>query len=394
MAGDLSETLLRQLNPAQVRWYAVRAGWTPVNGSKRPVIVLNHPTDGLTQIQIPTAGAEREVAFLMGEAVQALAKFERRQAREVLADLAVPPADILRLHIQSPSANSGTLPLDEGLNLLKGGSSLLLAAACSAHQPLAHYRSQTFAPAQEFLRSCQLGQTERGSYIATIIAPVTPELTPSLFDAVGDDLEIGDEPYERRVTLLLMQALQVLRGTLDRGRADELLRAVPQGVSANLCDALASMSPSDSRASLQVSMAWSRNRPRVPSEVPARIGFAQAEFSTLREAGRRLRNVEPRRVQVKGPVIGLQAEPADLVEDFRGNVTIRTLVSGRSARVRFVLQQSEYQQACDAHRDRRRVAISGLLHGDSQTRVFDLDSPKEFRVLGAEAATADPSDAD
>lgn len=60
MPVDLSESLLRQLSPAQVRWYAVQAGWKPVDGVKRPVIVLNHPTDKLTQLQIPTAGSDRE----------------------------------------------------------------------------------------------------------------------------------------------------------------------------------------------------------------------------------------------------------------------------------------------------------------------------------------------
>jgi hypothetical protein len=60
-------------------------------------------------------------------------------------------------------------------------------------------------------------------------------------------------------------------------------------------------------------------------------------------------------------------------------------VNGRSSRVRFVLEQSQYQQACDAHRDRRQVTVTGVLHGDAQTRVFDLESPREFRVLPVNA---------
>src|SRR5271168_493934 len=113
MPADLSETLLQHLNPAQVRWYAVQAGWRPVDGVKRPIFVLNHPTDDLTQIQVPTAGSEKEVVFLMGEAVRRLAEFEKRPAGEVLTDLSLPPADVLRLRIQSREAESGTLPLQE-----------------------------------------------------------------------------------------------------------------------------------------------------------------------------------------------------------------------------------------------------------------------------------------
>lgn len=221
--------------------------------------------------------------------------------------------------------------------------------------------------------------------MATLIAPVTPELSPSLFDEVDPAADLRDEPYERRVTLLLMQALETLRGTLDRGRSEEILRWVPQGVSANLCEALASMSPADVQAHVQITMNWSRNRPRVPSHIRNRVAFAQGEFSVIREAGRRLRAIaQPRRERLEGPIIGLQAEPAQLFEEFQGSVTIRALVDGRSARVRFLLRQPEYGQACAAHRDRQRVAITGILHRDSQTRMVDLILPQGFQVLAAE----------
>jgi hypothetical protein len=388
MAADLPDSILRNLDPAQVRWYAVQSGWKLVNGVKRPVILLNHPTDDLAQIQIPTAGSDKEIAFLMGEAVRQLAEYEQRPAREVLADLSMPPADVLRLRVQAREAESGTMPLDDGIKLIQGGRDMLLAAACSAHQPQPFFRSQSFGPAQEFLRSCRIGQTERSSYVATIIAPITPELSRSLFDGIAQEPTPENEPYERRVTLLLMQALQTLRGSLDRSRSDEILRAVSQGVSANLCDALASISPPGTNANVQISMSWSRTRPKVPQQVQNRVMFAQSEFPILREAGRRLKNVESRRVRVEGPIIGLQAEPAELFEDFLGSVTIRSLVEGRSARVRFQLKQQQYIEACNAHRDRRSVSITGMLHGDAQSRLFDLIIPEDFRVLPPDTPTS------
>lgn len=382
MVAELSEITLRQLSPSQVRWYAVQAGWKPVEGVKRPVIVLNHPTDELAQLQIPTAGTERERAFLMGEAVRQLAESERRPAREVLADLAMPPADILRLHVDSRDAEGGSLPLDEGLRLLKGGHDLLLAAACSAHQPQAYYLRQSFATAQEFLRGCRVGQTETGSYIATIMTPVTPPVAPSLFDNGEETVDIAREPFPRRVTLLLMQALQTVRGALNHAQTEEVLQGVSRGVSANLCEALASMSPNDSRAMLHIGVSWSRNRPRVPTPIPHRVSFASQEFTIVREAGRRLReSIEPRRERVEGPVLTLQAEPAQLFEQFQGRVTIRALVGGRPGRVRFTLPEADYARACDAHRDHRQIAVTGVLQRDVQAKMFELLEPQGFAVL-------------
>ncbi len=382
MSHELPEHLLRRLIPSNVRWYAVQAGWKPVEGVKRPLIVLNHPSDDLTQIQIPTAGSDKEVELLMGEVVQQLAEAEKRPSREVLNDLSIPPADRLRLRVQSREAESGTLPLEEGLRLFKGGHDLLLASACSAHQPQAYFPRQSFAAAQEYVQQCRFGQTEPCSYSATIIAPVPPELSPSLFADAENGDEVAGEPYERRVTLLLMQGLQTIREAIERGNAAAILQGVSRGVSANLCEALASMSSRDSQAMLEFRMSWSRSRPRFPKIIPARVTFAQSEFAVIREAARRLRDsVEPRRARIEGPILSLQAEPAQLYEEFQGKVILRALIEGRPARVRVVLKQSEYGMACDAHRDRRRVAVTGILHRDAEAKQFDLAASQSFQVL-------------
>jgi len=217
---------------------------------------------------------------------------------------------------------------------------------------------------------------------------VPPELTPSLFTALAESDDLIDQPFERRVTLLLMQGLQVVRGAIERGSAEEILKGVSRGVSANLCEALASMSPGVSRARLQVRMSWSRSRPRIPRGILPEIAFAESDFGVIREAGRRLReSFEPRRERVEGLILGLQAEPAQLFEDFQGKVVLRALVDGRPVRVRVVLDQASYAIACDAHRDGRRVTISGILQRDAQAKQYDLLHPQRFQVLPPESET-------
>src|SRR6185436_4155676 len=125
--------------------------------------------------------------------------------REGLSELVISPGDVLRLCVRSPTAESGSLPLGEGLNLCRGGRDRLLAAACSAHQPQPFFGRRGFAQAREFLRSCRLGQTERDSYAISLIAPISPELSPPL---LRDEDDLSGVPYERRVTLLLMLGLR------------------------------------------------------------------------------------------------------------------------------------------------------------------------------------------
>jgi hypothetical protein len=85
-------------------------------------------------------------------------------------------------------------------------------------------------------------------------------------------------------------------------------------------------------------------------------------------------------------VLGLQAEPGRLFDAFEGRVTIRALVEGRPARVRFRLERADDARACDAHRDQRPVAVTGVLQRAPQARRFDLREPRGFAVLGVAAA--------
>ena len=54
----------------------------------------------------------------------------------------------------------------------------------------------------------KLGQTEHGSFVVTLLAPVPPELQPQL-DPAWTNLD--DEPIERQVTRRLMTALEASR---------------------------------------------------------------------------------------------------------------------------------------------------------------------------------------
>jgi hypothetical protein len=211
-------------------------------------------------------------------------------------------------------------------------------------------------------------------------------IAPGPFADNGEEVP-ADEPYGRRVSLSLLSALQTIQSALAKGKPEDILQGVREGVSANLCDALAIMTPSNPQASLEASMSWSRSRPRVPQRSRDRVAFTQGQFAIIREAGRRLREgAEPRRERITGLVFRLQAEPPQLREPFAGRVIVRAEVEGRSNRVRFVLPQADYARACDAHRDRRRITVTGVLQREAQSRLFDLLQPREFEVLPAEAA--------
>jgi hypothetical protein len=56
--------------------------------------------------------------------------------------------------------------------------------------------------------------------------------------------------------------------------------------------------------------------------------------------------------------------------------------------VRFELSQEDYARACDAHRDHRFVAVTGILQRDPKAKMFDLVHPQGFQILGVQASAS------
>src|SRR5205085_12125014 len=119
-------------------------------------------------------------------------------------DLIGADRDVIRVRAFGADDN-GSVPLDAGVKIVTQARDMLLAAACAVKSPQPLYRAGANKEAIEYMRRVKLGQTEHGSFVVTLLAPVPPFLEPQ-FDSTCASLE--DEPMERMVTRRLMAALE------------------------------------------------------------------------------------------------------------------------------------------------------------------------------------------
>ena len=226
------------LRPGDVKLYLTSQGWIPqaTNGSNRR-LSLHHPQHRGVELLLPMERTLGDFALRMGEVVVGLAQIEDRPVGQVLNDLSMPPGDVFRFGVAGSVAALGNVPLDEGLRTIEGGRKLLWASAHSTVQPQPLLPQRKLQQVEEFLRSCRLGQTERGSFITTILGRVPPEIQPSLEFGSEGTLE-GIEPFARRVTTRLMESLGLVSHAIRSGETGLILDSVDRGVSANLCEAL------------------------------------------------------------------------------------------------------------------------------------------------------------
>jgi hypothetical protein len=321
-----------------------------------------------------------DYASRMRELVGTLAAVEQRPITEILNDLSGPSGDVLRFRVAGSVSALGNVPLDHAIKLIEGARELLWSSAFSVIRPEALHPQRTTKQVREFMESCRLGQTERGSFVAAILAPVPPELQPCL-NLDGGDFQPGNEPFARRVTTRLMSSLGLVGDALQAGEAQRLLEAIPQGVSANLCNALVTMKPPGDESRLDIQVAWARTRLRLPAGVPGSVSFPQEYFPLIEEVGRQLTTrLTARRERFEGGIVSLRRAKRPLFPEVAGWMVMATELNGTLVRVRFDLNAEEFSLACDALRDDRRVAVTGIIRHDVKAGEYVVSEPSGFET--------------
>lgn len=362
------------ISPSDVKWYALGRGWK-AEKSRNPAVALYSSPDAKQQIQVPQKGDERDIALMMSEVLRKLSEIENRQIEDVSQDLRHPFTDALRLRVKSRLADTGTLPLIEGLKLFEGGRKLLISAACSTVAPQAFYPRKSLKQVEEFIKKCQVGQTAIGSYVASILCPRLAPTSATLLDDVHEPI-----PFERQVTEKLMVGLGVLSDSVQLGDATLIENGIVRGVSADLCDALTSITPPEDDSVLQIELSWSPVRPQLRNDIPKTMRFAAPDLAFIQSAGKKLLDKTVRKDSVEGRIVMLKERHTQLA-DIGRTVEIRALIDEKWSTVRFILKDEQYRIACDAYRDQEIVKISGLLRRGEQSKFYEFNDLESFEIL-------------
>ena len=302
----------------------------------------------------------------ISQTVRDLSELENRESYKVIRDLQATGADLFRLKIDSPEVEQGLITLDKGALLFDSAKTIIQSAARSADSPKTYYRSRPSQQADEYLKTVKLGQTEKGSYIVTVMLPVIPDLQKTL-PTLENEIEV---PYGRKVTLQLTNALNLLEQSIQSQIASpgiqSFLDAAPSGVNANLCDALVAIGEAIPGASVDTQMTWARTRGKPTIKTTAR--FQDDDFSYLSSASRALREQAwGEEFILVGNITKLSSEqPLD-----GGEVILKATVSDKRRSVKLQLNPKQYQQAVQVHKDYSDVEVTGVVEQQGQSLVIE-----------------------
>ncbi|MDQ7785654.1 MAG: hypothetical protein RDU20_22425 [Desulfomonilaceae bacterium] len=349
---------VQAIRPVDAALYLRARGWAKKESAiERASLWSYGEGDDEFEVLLPMDVQLRDYALRMGDVLAVLAAAEERSQWQVYTDLLTVTSDVIRIRIADPELSDGTLPIEEHAKIAQKTRDLVLAAACAAteRRPVWHKRKP--AQAMEHVRRVRIGQSERGSYIVTVISRVPPFLHAKTEQSF--EMEV---PFERQVTQTLAQSLRALDRAAEHAALTQEMeafdQAVRQGVNANLCDAVVGLWGDDeAQRNLEFIFSWSPARPPAPDTV-RRVALSSDRVPVIREAGTQMREREPLPdFELSGPVVKLErAEGAPT-----GRVTVIGLVGDRQARVMLELADEPYHLAVQAHDSGRTIRASGTL---------------------------------
>jgi hypothetical protein len=357
-------------SPTELAAYLRSKGWS-LEGVRASWAVF---TKGDDTIEVPQVDAARDYGRMVAMLLQDLEQTEGRAAGLIARDVKAATVDTIRLSLQGSAMRDGRIPLEAGMHAYEGARNLFLAAACSALDRRSVHPTRKPDRAVRVLDSARFGQTEVGSFVMTIEAPVAPALQQSFL------LPDWDPPLERRTSQLLAEALHATSEAIQESAATGDIAAfrsrAERGVSANLCDALVELLTGAKAEALEASFSYATHRPAPPRQ----RAVLRADVSQLlSEASKTLRaQASFTDYVIEGPITRLQSSEAGA----GGTISVVCEVEGRRRAVSVELEGAGYVAALDAHKREQIVALTGDLVSEAgryrlmrarDLRAFDIE---------------------
>lgn len=374
---------LTQINPIEVGAYLKGTGWE-VTTSRRPQINLfNIKHNGVThEITLPLSREFKDYTNAMYSVVKRIAEVEDRQFDEVISRLITPIADIIKFRRADQITSNGTIPFNEGIRLFENSRKALYAVVCDLIEPKLYHKKLSLKAADAFIDRCSYGQTERGSYIATIICPFsqadiagTNQLP--LFGSTPD----FENAFTRQVTARLMKSLNIVHQAIETNQIDSLqkldLDRPSDIISGNLLEALVDLNGSTTSAQIEISTQWAPLVPMTREQIPTSIQFNREDFEPLERMVERIQEEQETTTQ-QGVFIGrislIQAEP-NIQERKNGEVILNTLDNeGKLIKPRMVVSPDELELALKAMSNGLNVRVRGILSTRKRSKILEYTS--------------------
>ena len=310
------------------------------------------------------------------DAIGVIAQVERRPRSAVFHDLVRADHDAVR--ISSTNGISHTpLTISKSADLLRSARDLMSSSARAAEAATtggyqAAFRGTLSSQVVDYLDDIAFVHDHALGYNIAMYSPVSVRIVQNQYQV---DYSRAT-PFARMATRTLAQALTATGDALiESARTDStdpFCKTVQEGVSANLCDALARLAQGGKGAALTIKWSLLRDSPMRPTSVA--ITHQQAEI--LHSAANALRQAEPSyNEKLVCYVNRLEREPSE----FDGRARVITQRDGRGVHISVQFERENYSDVIQAFQNQTEISIVGDIHPGNGG--LELHNPRILPML-------------
>lgn len=365
-----------------IQKYLQNRSWEKRESKRHGIsIFFKESHHGVSEIILPTIRDFGDYQDTIIKIFEIIAKEEKSDIIQVIHNLMVPPSDIVRFRVNNPRTELGLISITEGFSLLENAKKSLFVAACDLVQPALLHKRMSFKSAQQFIESCLLGQTEQGSFIASVVCPFINDTADELPTQLTlfDSEESLRESFTRKVTARYMRSLTKVKTVIESGNHDKLEDPdEPDLVSANFIESLVELGEYGDKDEIEISTSWSYSAPEAVN-IPKSVTFTKDYISPMQSILKKLKTVEESKEGVFiGKISKAQAE-ADASNRSEGEVYFKFLSDDdKIVNAKVSLSKNDFDTALQAFKDGSNVRISGKLQTSGKTKI--IEAPR-FELL-------------
>ncbi len=334
------------------RWY-VFEGYEDIDGDSFEIILSKNVSSPDFRLYIQ-------------QTLDILASLTDKTPEMVAAEILRYDRDIFDSRI-TENADVCSVPLRSAIKAITGLKQLFVCATDSEErEPLPYYLKVGSNPGR-ILDEVRFGHTFPGSFGYSVESPVKTQT------------DMFKSPLQRRVMERIVRGLATTDSATKKGEYTPLVEGYETGFSANMCDAILSMSD-DHNMEIEFSIKWSKKYPVVKDlrEI-SNVCIRRDHFEILQLASNKMKDIKPEFVTVEGHIVNLRSpDDPQSEEAVERKVTVNWyLEEGKSRMISVSLTKEEYEEALSAHWNTKLVSVKGYIQGSERL----LSDPRDFKIV-------------
>ncbi len=325
------------------------------------------------KIHIPEREDLVDYETLLNSVVRSLSQIEERNYEDVLEDISLIGYSLLKIRISSKETEEGNILLEHAIGSIEKIRDIIKYEACSVIEPRSDYR-KAFQEAIILSDSCELGQTEFGSFVIKIRIPSDD----IYFDKLKNKEDYVSDLGIKTISRLMEGILEVNNLNLDD--EEQFKKNYTKNLNKRVCQKMSNLLVKEDGFDLELTAKWD---PSKKEETKTLLKFirvdSQKYFKKFGKMSVYLEKIpEEEKIVISGKILDYKLKESKKGITFDKDY-IKLYSKDKKRNIHLLLDSSTHEIIGDAIKKKLNIEIEGILI-QRENGFWYLEKPHNLKL--------------